>query len=131
MWFFVHLILEGVERTGMKIRRRFVLDDEITYIVEEEVEATVHNMRDKLGKAVLYRGNLWLWQMFNTDKYPIDLMYTQIPQHRKDDFIADEIVGPLNPKKIKCNCGLDHTFMKGVYEAHMDSCDVKVKDPWA
>ena len=85
-----------------------------------------------IPQTVLYRRDVWSAAIFDNIKgtpYDAILYYERVRPENYDRFCVNEILGPLEPKEIKCNCGLKFTSMAGT-DAHSEWCDTLQKDPW-
>lgn len=107
----------------MRIRRNFLGEN-----VKYEYEETHIGDINKCGKVVAFRGDVWLWEFYNTGEPPIDyeLFYTKVKPKDYHDHVVEVIVGRLLPKEVKCDCGA-----KAVGSSkHSWYCSIETIDPW-
>ncbi len=117
------------------VRRNFV-DGDKKFLEEEWMPQVDEHSRphEEFCKIVMYRGMPWQAQIANWEGDHWKILYTPIPEWKWTQYYSDvtedqlEYVGLKEGYKFDCNCGLEHTFMKGT-DAHHEWCDF-LKDPW-
>mgnify|MGYP003393216814 CR=1 FL=1 len=120
-----------LESRKMKIVRKFA-DGGVTKEVEQEIYSDYDNLTNVCGKIVSYRGRLWTWEFYGPalPQYDAELLYVPFKGPSYVDMAVNEFIGPRDPLPVKCDCGVAHTFMSNVLDAHSTWCELRTKDGW-